>query len=153
MRQITSFLAILLLSFSAFAQSSLDRQIELARQDANADRQALVRGNVPMTEEEAFAFWPAWEEYRLAMSSNTDRMIRLLQEYAQNYQQMSDLKADQLMTDYFSIRMQNLVIRQQFARKVKALIPAHKVMRVVQIENKLDAAQQMQLAAEIPLVR
>ena len=153
MRQITTFLAILALSFSAFAQSALDQQIELARQDANADRQALVKLNVPFTEEEADAFWPAWDEYRLAMNSNADRMIRLLKEYAQNYQQMTNLKADELMTDFFSIRMQNLVIRQQFARKIDAFIPTRKVMRVVQIENKLDAALQMQLAAEIPLVK
>ena len=153
MRQITSFLAILLFTASAWSQTGLDQQIELARQNADADRQALVRGNVPLTEEEAHAFWPAWDEYRLAMSSNNDRMIRLLQEYAQNYDQMTDLKADELMTDYFSIRMQNMVIRQQFARKIEAFMPARKVMRVVQIENKLDAAQQMRLAAEIPLVK
>ena len=153
MRQITSFLAILVLSFSALAQTALDQQIELARQDANADRKALVRGNVPLTEEEAHAFWPAWDGYRLATGSNNDRMIRLLKDYAQNYDQMTDLKADELMMDYFSIRMQNLVIRQQFAREINAFMPARKVMRVVQIENKLDAAQQMQLAAEIPLVR
>ena len=153
MRKIPSLLAILVFSFNALAQTALDQQIELARQDANADRQALVRGNVDLTEEEADAFWPAWDEYRLAMSSNSDRMIRLLRDYAQNYDQMTDLKADELMADYFSIRMQNMVIRQQFARKVKAFLPARKVMRVVQIENKLDAAQQMRLAAEIPLVK
>ena len=66
---------------------------------------------------------------------------------------MTDQKAEELVTDHFSIEMQNLVIKQSFAQNINKFMPAQKVMRVIQIENKLDAAIDLQLAAEIPLTK
>ena len=66
---------------------------------------------------------------------------------------MTDQKADEIMTDHFSIEMQNVVIKQNFAKEIDKFMPAQKVMRVIQIENKLDAAINLQLASEIPLAQ
>jgi hypothetical protein len=66
---------------------------------------------------------------------------------------MTDQKADELMSDSFSISMQNVVIKQNFAKKINQFMPAQKVMRVMQIESKLDTAIDMQLASEIPLTK
>jgi len=146
---------ILALSFStvASAQTAMDEQIALARQSAHTDRQVLIMGNVHFTADESAEFWPAWKQYRAAMAANTDRTLALIANFAKNYEEMTDLKANELMVDSFSIRMQDLVIKQQFAKDVSKFMPAKKVMRVIQIENKLDAALQMKLASEIPLVK
>lgn len=152
--KILSILA-LLLSFSSAvsAQTPMDEQIELARQTAQADRQAILMGNMEFNADESAEFWRAWKEYRAAMKANGDRMLNLIKNFAVNYENMTDMKANELMTDYFSIKMQDLVIKQQFAKKIDVFLPARKVMRVIQIENKLDAAIEMQLASEIPLTR
>lgn len=153
--EIMKFLSVLALlltfSTSASAQTAMDEQIALARQSAHTDRQVIIMGNMHFTADESAEFWPAWKEYRAAMRANGDRMLALIKDFAENYEQMTDLKADELLTDSFSIRMQDLVIKQQFAKKINVFLPAQKVMRIIQIENKLDAAIQMQLAAEIPL--
>ena len=146
---------ILALSFStvASAQTAMEEQIALARQSAHTDRQVLIMGNMHFTADESAEFWPAWKQYRAAMAANTDRMLALIANFAGHYEEMSDLKANELMVDSFSIRMQDLVIKQQFAKDITKFMPAKKVMRVIQIENKLDAALQMKLASEIPLVK
>ena len=153
MKFLSALVLLLASSTTVLAQTAMDQQIELARQTANLDRQALLLNNVQLTAEESGAFWPAWKEYRLAMRSNGDRMIALLKDFAANHENMDNLVADKMMTDYFSIRMQDLVIKQQFAQKIDVFLPAKKVMRIIQIENKLDAAIEMKLAAEIPLVK
>jgi len=153
MKFLSTLVLLLLSSTAVYAQTAMDQQIELARQASNMDRQALLLDNVQLTAEESDLFWPAWKEYRLAARANGDRMLALLKDFAANYETMENLKADELMTDYFSIKMQNLVIKQQFAQKIDVFLPARKVMRITQIENKLDAAIQMELAAEIPLVK
>lgn len=152
--KILSVLAMLL-SFSnaVFAQTPMDEQIELARQAAQADRQAILMGNMEFNADESAEFWRAWKEYRAAVTANGDRMLNLIKNFAANYENMTDMKANELMTDYFSIKMQDLVIKQQFAKKIDVFLPARKVMRVIQIENKLDAAIDMQLASEIPLTQ
>ena len=146
---------ILALSFStvASAQTAMEEQIALARQSAHTDRQVLIMGNVHFTSDESAKFWPAWKQYRAAMSANTDRMLALIGDFAGHYEEMTDLKASELLVDSFSIKMQSLVIKQQFATDINKFMPTKKVMRVIQIENKLDAALQMKLASEIPLVK
>lgn len=146
---------VLLLTFSNFAsaQTAMDEQIALARQSANMDRHAILMGNMDFSPDESALFWPAWKEYRAATAANGNRMLALLQDFSANYEKMTDMKAKELLTDSFSINMQSLVIKQQFAKQINVFLPAQKVMRIIQIENKLDAAIQMQLASEIPLTR
>lgn len=149
-----SALALLLsLSGPASAQTAMDEQIALARQSAHTDRQVLIMGNVHFTADESAQFWPAWKEYRAAMEANGDRLLGLIKDFAANYEEMNDQKASELMADSFSIQMQDIVIKKNFAKKITVFMPAQKVMRIIQIENKLDAAIDMQLAAEIPLVK
>lgn len=146
---------VLILSFStvASAQTALDEQIALARQSAHTDRKVILMGNVNFTSSESAEFWPAWKQYRAAMAANGDRRLALIKDFAEHYESMTDQKADELMTDHFSIAMQDVVIKQNFANNIDKFLSAQKVMRVIQIENKLDAAIDLQLASEIPLAK
>ena len=149
------FPLILLLSFSTAvsAQTALDEQIALTRQSAHTDRKIILMGNMTFTADESAKFWPAWNEYRAAEAANGDRTLALIKDFAANYENMTNQKASELMIDHFSIEMQNLVIKQKFAQDISKFMPETKVMRVIQIENKLDAAIDLQLAAEIPLAK
>ena len=149
------FSLIFLLSFSTAvsAQTALDEQIALTRQSVHTDRKIILMGNMTFTADESAQFWPAWNEYRAAEAANGDRTLALIKDFAANYENMTNQKASELMIDHFSIEMQNLVIKQKFAQDISKFMPETKVMRVIQIENKLDAAIDLQLAAEIPLAK
>ena len=153
MKLFITLLMLLTFSATAPAQTALDEQIALARQSANTDRKLILMGNMTFTADESAQFWPAWNEYRAAVAANDDRTLALIKDFAENYESMSDMKASELLTDHFSISMQDLVIKQDFAKKIDAFMPTQKVMRVIQIENKLDAAINMKLASEIPLTK
>ena len=151
MKFLFSLLLLASLSTAASAQTALDEQIQLVRQSAHTDRKIILMGNMSFTSDESANFWPAWNEYRAAVAANGDRTLALIKDFAANYENMSDQKASELMSDYFSIEMQNIVIKQKFSQEISKFMPALKVMRVIQVENKLDAAINLQLAAEIPL--
>jgi len=140
------------LANTAIAQTAMDEQIALARQSAHTDRKGLIMGNMQFTADESAQFWPAWKQYRAAVSANSDRLLALIQDFAAHYEDMDDLKARALLTDSFSIKMQDIVIKKNFAKNIATFMPEKKVLRVIQIENKLDAALAMKLASEIPLV-
>jgi hypothetical protein len=153
MKFLSAFVLLLTFATAAPAQTAMDEQIALARQSAHTDRKVLIMGNMHFTSDESAEFWPAWKEYRAAVSANGDRMLALIRDFAEHYEEMTDQKASELLTDSFSIKMQNLVIKQKFAKEINKFLPTQKVMRIIQIENKLDAAIQMQMAAEIPLAK
>ena len=153
MKFLFSLILLLSVSSTASAQTALDEQIALVRQSANTDRKIILMGNMTFTADESAQFWPAWNEYRMAVAANGDRTLALIKDFAANYENMTDQKADELLTDHFSIEMQNVVIKQKFSQEIRKFMPANKVMRVIQIENKLDAAIDLQLASEIPLAK
>lgn len=153
MKFLPALVLLMSLSSVASAQNSLDDQIALLRQSFHADRQALITDNMHFTSEESELFWPAWKEYRAAMMANGDRLLALIRDFAAHHEEMTDQKASELMTDFFSIKMQDVVVKQGFSKKLTKFMPARKAMRVIQLENKLDAAIDMKLAAEIPLAK
>jgi len=153
MKFLSVFVLLLSLSTTASAQSALDEQIALARQSAHTDRQVLIMGNMHFTADEGEQFWPAWKQYRAAMAANTDRLLALIKDFAANYETLDDQRARGLLTDSFSIKMQSLVIKQNFAKNIEKFMPATKVLRIIQIENKLDAATSLKMASEIPLAQ
>jgi hypothetical protein len=153
MKFLCSLILLLSLSTSVNAQTALDEQIALTRQNALTDRKSILLDNVKFSADESTEFWPAWNAYRAEVAANNDRSLSLIKDFAANYENMTDQKASELMTDFFSIEMQNLVIKQKFSKDLSKFMPAQKVMRVIQVENKLDAAIHLQVAAEIPLTR
>ena len=153
MKFLSALILFLSLSTTATAQTALDEQIALVRQSAHTDRKVILMGNMTFTADESAAFWPKWNEYRAAVAANGDRTLALIKDFAAHFEAMTDQKAQELMTDHFSIQMQDLVIKQNFAKEINKFMPAKKVMRVIQIENKLDAAIDLQLASEIPLAK
>jgi hypothetical protein len=153
MKFLSALILFLSLSTTATAQTALDEQIALVRQSAHTDRKIILMGNMTFTADESAAFWPKWNEYRAAVAANGDRTLALIKDFAAHFEDMSDQKAQELMTDHFSIQMQDLVIKQNFSKEINKFKPAKKVMRVIQIENKLDAAIDMKLASEIPLAK
>lgn len=153
MKFLAALVLLLSLSTSASAQTALDEQIALARQSAHTDRKVIIMGNMTFTADESEQFWPKWKEYRAAVAANGDRTLALIKDFADNYESMTDQKASELLMDSFSIQMQDLVIKQNFAKELTTFMPATRVMRVIQIENKLDAAINLQLASEIPLAK
>jgi len=153
MKFLSAIALLLSLSATVSAQSPMDEQIALARQSAHTDRQVLIMGNMHFTSDESAQFWPAWKQYRAAMAANNDRLLALIKDFAEHYEEMDDLKARALLTDHFSVDMQDVVIKKNFAKEIAKFMPEKKVLRVIQIENKLDAALKMKLAAEIPLVK
>lgn len=153
MKFLSVFVLLLSLSTAATAQSPLDEQIALARQSAHTDRQVLIMGNMQFSADESEQFWPAWKQYRAAMAANNDRLLALIKDFAANYKTLDDQRARGLLTDSFSIKMQSLVIKQNFAKNIEKFMPVTKVLRIIQIENKLDAAMNTKLASEIPLAQ
>ena len=153
MKFLSALILFLSLSTTASAQTALDEQIALVRQSAHTDRKVILMGNMTFTADESAAFWPKWNEYRAAVAANGDRTLALIKDFAANFESITDQKASELMTDSFSIQMQDLVIKQNFAKELDTIMPTKKVMRVIQIENKLDAAIDLQLASEIPLAK
>jgi len=108
--------------------------------------------NLTLNASEAEAFWPVYREYRFEVGELQDRNTKLILDYAEVYQAMDAAAAKPLLKEWFSIRKDELKIKDKYRSKLEKVMPADKVLRFFQIDNRLDLAAKMKLAEQVPLV-
>jgi len=127
-------------------------QIEVIRAATAAERKIMVMKEMNLTAQEAEKFWPLYEAYRNEMRSVGDLRVRIITDYAASYSNMTNELADELLDDYVDYIDQRQDLTRSYIKKFRAILPDSKVMRYFQLEHKLDAAVDFELAARIPLV-
>lgn len=143
--------AVAVFATTAGAQD-IQSEIELTRAVIQTERQALVAAGLDLTSAEADAFWPLYREYQGQRAILGDSEVKLITDYADNYGVMTDDKAKKMLDDWFDLESKDLALKKKYAKKFRKILPDLKVTRYFQIENKLDAVIDNELAAEIPLV-
>jgi hypothetical protein len=133
-------------------ETSLERDIQIARTLTEATRQATVAANVPLDDAQAAAFWPIYREYRTEVAKQNDRLAQLIKTYAQAYSSMTNEEAKKLSNTYLDIDQKRLDLKKKYIKKFEKALPAALVTRAMQTEQKLDSMQQFTLARSVPLV-
>jgi threonine synthase len=148
-------LAIVLLTvLGAAPAAAQDRAaIELTRQEIQTERQAIVAKNLPLTEQQSATFWPLYREYRTALAPVGDRYVALLTGYAEKYGSLTDPDAEAMLKEFFAIQNEKQKTQSKYVDRFKKVLPATQVARFYQIENKLDAIVNYDLAGEVPLAQ
>lgn len=154
MKTKTCFMIILglLLAVPVFAQGNAADQIELTRAYIEANRQTIVATVMDLTEEESKVFWPIYRKYRADVQGLNDRLIALIKEYAENYENLTDEKSADLMIRNLDMEEDRLIYKRIYIDDFLEALSPSKVARFYQIENKMDAVIRVDLAATIPLI-
>jgi pyruvate formate-lyase activating enzyme-like uncharacterized protein len=129
-----------------------ERDVQIARNLTEASRQATVAANLPLTEAQGNAFWPVYLQYRKDATQQNERLGKLIQQYAAEYDTMTDAAAKQLTRTYLDIDQKRLDLKEEYLKKFEKVLPAALVARAMQTEQKLDAMQAFTIARSIPLV-
>ena len=151
----TAWLALLTMSSVAAAAEndrSLDRDVQIARSLTEASRQATLAANLTLTETEASEFWPLYRNYRGEVALQNDRLLELLKNYSKEYETLTDDQAKAMVRTYLDIDKKRLALKEKYVKRFEKVLPAAKVARAMQAEQKLDAMQNFGLARSVPLV-
>ena len=148
------FMAILavLVAIPVFAQVNAADQIELTRTYIEANRQTIVTTVMNLTEEESKIFWPIYKEYRADVQGLNDRLIALIEEYADNYENLTDERSADLMIRHLDIEEDRLLYKRMYIDDFLEALSPSKVARFYQIENKMDSVIRADLTIAIPLM-
>jgi hypothetical protein len=134
-------------------EEDLTSDLALTRASIQLRRQAIVTSIMDLTPKESEAFWPLYREYRVEMAKVGDRMSKLLVQYSEQYDGLTDAQASQIMKDWISVEKARMGVKDKYISRFKKILPARKVMRFFQADNKLDAMLLAQLASVVPLAR
>ena len=142
----------------SFAQGSMDthkEEIELTRAVIKVQKKQIVAKSMNLTSFEKDKFWTVYRAYQDKMDSVSDRRVKLITDYADSLKKgsLTDEKALEMLNEYLSYERMRLITKQSFVEKFKEVLPSRKVARFFQIENKLEAIINFDLARQIPLVQ
>jgi hypothetical protein len=137
----------------ALSQDKPADNMEILIEKIRADKKLLVAANMELTEPEAKAFWPVYDKFQDELFLVRVRTARAIKDFSDSYKDMSNEKAKALLEESMTIESLNLKLRQAYLPKFRKALPEKKVARYYQIENKIQASLNYELAKEIPLVQ
>jgi len=125
-----------------------------ARALLQVGRIEIIKDELRFTEEEAAAFWPAFEEYQSDLMEVRNRYADLLTTYSDLYRAgtVSEEFAEKLIDDHLDIQQDLLKIKRKHLGTFRKALPARKVTRFYQLENKIDAELAARVALVVPLI-
>ena len=127
--------------------------MDILRDKIAADKKLVIATNLSLTESQAAAFWPIYDEYQGELNALNQRTGRLIQSYANAYNagSLSEESAKKLLADSLAIEEADVALRKKYATRLDGVIPAVEVARYIQMESKIRALIRFDMAANIPL--
>ena len=155
-------ITVLVLAFAIAApaaaqtpQAGATTNMQILVEKLKADKKLLVAETVGLTDAEGKAFWPIYDACQAELGGINNRLKNLITAYAKDFNAgtMTDPKAAAMLTEMFAIDEALLASKKSCAAKLNGVIPATKIARYVQVENKIRAQINYDLAASIPFVQ
>jgi hypothetical protein len=140
------FIASMLISQTA------DDYIEIMRSALKTEKKAIIAEVMQFTEAESEVFWPLYNEYNVELYKIGDKEVKIIKDFAKNMENLNDEKADELWNAFMANNTELLKLQKQYYVKFKKILPAGRVAKYFQAENKIDAIIDYELAAEIPFI-
>ncbi|MFV2061503.1 MAG: hypothetical protein ACC653_12530 [Gammaproteobacteria bacterium] len=164
--KITSSIAAILLTFGLLntisaaevivvelKKVSVDDVYNMVKTLAESDRKVLIEKNLKMNKEQSQKFWPVYTAYRKDINAVQQQQFDLIKKFAKNYQNLTDDKAAKLLDTHLQSKRNLLNIRKKYLSDFRDSVPAKKIAKFFQVENKLNAIVNVQLAQDIPIVK
>lgn len=128
--------------------------MELLKAKIKADKKFIVGNNMELTEAEAKNFWPVYEAYQKDLDALDKRVGAMIKSYADawNAKTMDNAKAKKMIDEMLAIKADDVKLMKSYVPKLSKVLPALKVARYLQIENKIRAISNYELASAVPLI-
>jgi Cu/Ag efflux protein CusF len=138
--------------FAAQAQSSYDDTQQLIAQ-IQADKRAVVLKAMALDDAQMTAFTPLYDAYQADRKKLMQRGVDLVNAYSSNYDSMTDAAAKGLLKDWFKLQDDEEALIKGTVKKMDKVLPTTKVLRFVQVENKLNTLLRLPGIQGIPLAK
>ena len=132
---------------------NLRAYVELLRSDVRSQKVAILTEMMDFTEKEDTAFWPIYREYDTELSKINDDRLKLIAEYAKNYETMNDAIAEKIARSALELEFRRHELKLKYFDRFKNALSGKQAARFLQIENQLLMLIDLQIASALPVVQ
>ena len=127
--------------------------IELLRSDIKTQAKFIVSQTMKFSEEDASIFWPIYKEYEIELDKLGDKRLANLRDFANNYDKMTDPKADEIINQAFNYQEDRLKIKRNMYEKLKNKFNSSTAAKFIQLEHQIQLIVDLKINAELPLIK
>ncbi len=142
---------LIFLASMAFSQTT-DDYIEIVRGVLKTEKKAAIAEVMNLTEQESEVFWPLYNEYEAKDYEIQSKRVKIIKDFATNYENISNEKADEYMTSFMNYKQELISLNKKYYKKFKKILPAGKAARFFQALNKIAVLADYHIATEIPII-
>jgi len=153
-RPVPIFALLVAVSGPAFAQDDLAQYAQMLKEDLQTTKKEwITKGMITFTDEEAKRFWPIYDAYNAELGNFVDARVALIKAYADDYDNMTDEKATDLLNRRFSIEKQRTLLDEKYRPKFATALSPRRLVRFYQIEHQLDLLIELRASTAVPKMK
>ena len=159
---VVSFFALILISAAAHSTAlaqtqtasvaEMEKDLALVRRNLRSEKKQIIAMNLSLTDAEATRFWPLYDQYAAEMSKHYDDFYAVIKDYAANQKTLTDAQAVSMIKRWSAIQVESARTRQKHIDLIEKSIPGRKAALFFQVDRRLYALIDLQIASEVPLV-
>ena len=134
-------------------EKNIQEYVNLLRSDVRKQKVEIMGTVMQLDPDEAAKFWPIYNQYDAELTKLNDLRVANIQDYANNYDKMTDAKADELIQKAQDYRRQRAELVAKYYERVKESLGAIQAARFVQIEDQLLQLIDLQIESSLPVVK
>ena len=150
MKKLLSFAIVLMISSSALFAQSIKEEIEYYQSLFGMEKKGVVASFLELDEKDPF--WEMYDEYETLRKELGQKRLKTLFSYAENYENLSDEKTDELVKESIATRNAVNALIVKYYKKAKKLSGSKTAAQFYQIENYFISAINSQLYVTVPLI-
>jgi hypothetical protein len=145
-------LVLFLLSMTSILAQDLESYTKLLQSNISADKVNIITFNMMFTESESKKFWPIYSEYEAEVKKLGNARFALIKDFADNYLNMTDEKAEEIMDNAFDYREARLELKKDLWDTLKDELGSAKAAKFIQLDSQIQLLIDLRIAAELPLI-
>ena len=151
MKRITLFMAVMAIAILSYSKTNTE-EIDLYQAAFGMEKKAMVENFVKLNDLQKDVFWPLYDEYEADRKENGKTRIQLLEQYAEQYNTMTDEQADAWTTEAIKLSVATDKLIATYYDKVKKATSPVVATQFYQIEVYVLTAIRMEILEGIPFV-
>jgi Spy/CpxP family protein refolding chaperone len=132
--------------------NNIDQDIKLLRHNVRAEKSKIILNSLGLTADQTAKFLPIYKEYEAQLSKLNDLREANVREYAANYTNMTDNKADELVNQALSYYRKRSDLIAAYYDKIRAALGTGTAARFAQVESMLNNLIDLQIQSNLPLI-
>ncbi len=154
MKKLLTMLAFAFLFAAPAIADDLEEYTQLLKQDLQAEKKDMIKkGMQTFTDEEAKRFWPIYDAYSAELGKFMEARVALIKAYADDYDKMSDAKAQELLTRRFDQIKRKAALEEKYRPQFATALSPRRLVRFYQIEHELQTMIELRAIVQIPKMK